>query len=48
MSLTPSGTGLPDVGAHAREHVAEHYGDLGKEVLRKILHENAARVYRVR
>lgn len=47
VSLTPSGTGLPDVGAHARDHVAEHYGDLGEDVLRKILHDNAARVYHV-
>jgi predicted TIM-barrel fold metal-dependent hydrolase len=45
VSLTPSGTGLPGVGGHARDHVAEHFGDLAPDVLKKVLHDNAAKVY---
>ena len=45
VSLTPSG--VEGVGGHARDHISEHFGDLPEDVLRKILHDNAARVYHV-
>ena len=43
QSLTPSG--VEGTGAHARDHISEHFGDLPEDVMRKILHDNAARVY---
>lgn len=46
ISLTPSV--VPGCGGRARDHIAEHFSDLGEDVLRKVLHDNAAKVYNVR
>jgi predicted TIM-barrel fold metal-dependent hydrolase len=43
VSLTPSG--VPGFGATAREHVAKNFSHLPEDVLRKVLHGNAARIY---
>ena len=45
-SLTPSR--VEGVGARARDHISEYFGDLPEDVLKKVLHDNAARVYHLK
>ena len=45
VSMAPTGTGDPDVGGHPKEYMDRTLQDLPDRTLRKILHDNAARVY---
>ena len=47
VSLTKRGMDDPDTGGSAREHIQDHFSDLPEATLRKVLHDNAARIYHV-
>ena len=47
-SLTPSGLDPAKFGGHARDHIMTHFaGTVPERSLRKVLHDNAARIYHV-
>ena len=47
ISMSPSGTGDPRVGGHPKDYIERTLGGLPDELVRKVLHDNAAKVYNV-